>query len=125
MPGEDGGCEVAFVLGGGGVLGAHEVGMLRALAERAIEPDVILGTSVGAINGAFFAAQPNDEGVTRLRELWSDSGFGDVSAGLLVRRITTLARTGTHLQSLDEARQRLSDALPVHRVEDLQIPFQC
>ena len=37
--------EVAFVLGGGGVLGAHEVGMLQALAESAIEPDVILGTS--------------------------------------------------------------------------------
>src|SRR5437588_199489 len=63
MPGEDGGCEVAFVLGGGGVLGAHEVGMLRALAETGIEPDLVLGTSVGAINGAFFAAEPSADGV--------------------------------------------------------------
>ena len=50
--------ENAFVLGGGGVLGAHEVGMLRALSEAGIVPDVVVGTSVGAINGAFVAADP-------------------------------------------------------------------
>ena len=50
--------ETAFVLGGGGVLGAHEVGMLRALSEAGIAPDVVVGTSVGAINGAFVAADP-------------------------------------------------------------------
>ncbi len=47
-------------------MGAHEVGMLRALAESSIEPDLILGTSVGAINGALFAADPTVEGVGRL-----------------------------------------------------------
>src|SRR5579884_3314582 len=117
--------DVAFVLGGGGILGAHEVGMLRALADAGIEPDLILGTSVGAINGAVFAAEPNAEGVARLRELWSDSSFSDLSAGVLLRRITTLARSGTHLQSLEEARARLAAALPVERVEDLAVPFQC
>jgi NTE family protein len=117
--------EIAFVLGGGGVLGAHEVGMLRALAESSIEPDIILGTSVGAINGAFFAAQPNAIGVDRLTQLWTDSNLSEVSAGLLLRRITTLARSGTHLQSLDEARGRLAAALPVQRVEQLEVPFQC
>ena len=50
--------KTAFVLGGGGVLGAHEVGMLRALSEAGIRPDVVVGTSVGAINGAFVAADP-------------------------------------------------------------------
>ena len=44
--------KIAFVLGGGGVLGAHEVGMLQALSEAGIRPDIIVGTSVGAINGA-------------------------------------------------------------------------
>ena len=39
--------EVAFVLGGGGVLGAHEVGMLQALAQAGVRPDLVLGTSVG------------------------------------------------------------------------------
>ena len=48
----------AFVLGGGGVLGAVEVGMLRALLERDIAPDLVLGTSVGALNGAAGRARP-------------------------------------------------------------------
>jgi NTE family protein len=117
--------EIAFVLGGGGILGAHEVGMLRALAESSIEPDVILGTSIGAINGAMFAGDPTVEGVRRIGQLWGDSNVAGVSAGALLRRVTTLARTGTHLQSLEEARLRLSDALPVQRVEQLGVPFQC
>ena len=47
----------AFVLGGGGVLGAAEVGMLRALFEVEITPDLVLGTSVGALNGAMVARE--------------------------------------------------------------------
>jgi NTE family protein len=117
--------EVAFVLGGGGVLGAHEVGMLGALAERSIKPDIVLGTSIGAINGAMFAADPSVEGVERLGRLWDDSNLAGVSAGALLRGVTTLARTGTHLQSLEEVRRRLADAFPVERVEELELPFQC
>ena len=61
--------KTAFVLGGGGVLGAHEVGMLRALSEAGIAPDVVVGTSVGAINGAFVAADPVGA-AARLGQLW-------------------------------------------------------
>jgi len=118
-------CETAFVLGGGGILGAHEVGMLQALAERGISPDLVLGTSIGAVNGALFAADPTIEGVQRLSRLWQESDLSEVSAGVLLRRLTTLARTGTHLQSLAAARERLVQALPVRRVEDLEVPFQC
>jgi NTE family protein len=50
--------ETAFVLSGGAALGAIQVGMLRALYEREIEPDLIVGTSVGAVNGAFIASRP-------------------------------------------------------------------
>jgi NTE family protein len=117
--------ELAFVLGGGGVLGAHEVGMLRALAERGVRPDVVLGTSVGAINGAFFAADPTPAGVERLSELWRESSWSERSAGARVRRLTTLARSGTHLESLEEMRERLVSFLRVGRVEDLHVPFQC
>jgi NTE family protein len=117
--------KVAVVLGGGGILGAHEVGMLRALAERDVRPDLVLGTSIGAINGAFFAADPTLAGVERLSALWVGSGVAEVSAGSVMRRITTLARTGTHVEPLDQARGRLIEALPVHRVEDLQVQFQC
>jgi NTE family protein len=117
--------EVAFVLGGGGILGAHEVGMLRALAESGIRPDLVLGTSVGAINGALFASEPTNEGVERLSRLWRDTDLSEVSAGGLLRSVTTLARSGTHIQSFREARERLVRALPVQRVEELPVPFQC
>ena len=117
--------EVAFVLGGGGILGAHEVGMLQALAERSIVPDVVLGTSVGAINGALFASDPTLAGVERLSRLWVQARLGEVTAGTLLRRVSTLARTGTHLQSLSDVRQQLAQSVPVPRIEQLQIPFQC
>jgi NTE family protein len=99
--------------------------MLRALAECSIKPDVVLGTSVGAINGAFFAGDPTAAGVERLSGLWRDLNSSELSAGTMLRRVTTLARSGTHLQSLDEVRERLIEILPVQRVEELAIPFQC
>jgi NTE family protein len=117
--------KVAFVLGGGGVLGAHEVGMLRALAERGIVPDAVLGTSIGAVNGAVFAADPTPTGVQQLTRLWLESNLADVTVGGLLRRAGTLARSGTHVQSLGEVRDRLERALPVKRIEDLALPFQC
>jgi len=125
MPAHSPDGQLAFVLGGGGVLGAHEVGMLRALAERDIVPDMVLGTSIGAVNGAFFAADPTRAGVERLTELWRDSGWAERSTGTTLRRLSTLARSGTHLQSLDDMRERLAAMLPVRRVEDLRVPFQC
>lgn len=125
MDGNSSGHKIAFVLGGGGILGAHEVGMLRALADRGVAPDLILGTSVGAINGALFAADPTLAGVDRLQQLWNGSDLSELTAGAVVRRISTLARSGTHLESLDAARARLARALPVARIEDLAVPFQC
>ena len=59
----------AFVLGGGGILGAVEVGMLRALFERGITPDLVLGTSVGAVNGALVAREPRLPVIDRLTRL--------------------------------------------------------
>ena len=119
----DGG--VMFVLGGGGgPLGAHEVGMLGALLERGIVPDVVLGTSIGAINGAAICAEPSVAGVQRLTRLWSALDRGDVFAGSLLRRATTLARTRTHLHANEPLRALLTNALPP-TFEDLAVPFQC
>src|ERR1700749_1823752 len=116
--------ELAFVLGGGGVLGAHEVGMLRALADRSITPDVILGTSIGAVNGAFFAADPTTSGVERLIELWLEVNRAGRDQGANLRRLATLARSGTHLESFEKLHRLLLDVLPVERVEQLAVPFQ-
>jgi NTE family protein len=61
----------AFVLCGGGNLGATQVGMLQGLLETGIEPDLIVGSSVGALNGAFLAGKPTMDRVEALTELWS------------------------------------------------------
>ncbi len=116
---------VAFVLGGGGVLGAHEVGMLRALSECEISPGLVLGTSIGAVNGALFAADPTAEGVERISRLWQETDLAEISASNVLRRVSTLVRSGTHLESLEAFRARLVEALPCRRVEDLVVPFQC
>ena len=117
--------EIAFVLGGGGVLGAHEVGMLQALAESGIAPDLVLGTSIGAVNGSLFAADPTVAGVARLSRLWRESDLVEITASNVLRRIGTLARSGTHVASFGTAREQLMAALPVERVEDLAVRFQC
>src|SRR5258708_8663559 len=68
----------AFVLAGGGSLGAVEVGMLQALVERGIAPDLVVGASVGAINGAYFAGRPDCAGVESLGAIWRSLRRGDV-----------------------------------------------
>jgi NTE family protein len=115
----------AFVLGGGGQLGASEVGMLRALLERGIRPGLVVGTSVGAINGAAVASEPSLEMVARLQGAWSDIERSDVFAGSLFNRIATLARTGTHLHGNDALRATLTEALPIALIEDLPVRFEC
>src|SRR5215217_1915075 len=116
--------DTAFVLGGGGQLGAHEVGMLRALLERGVRPDLVLGTSIGAINGAAVAADPSLAAVDRLSGTWSAIERDDVFGGSLFGRLGTLARTRTHLHDNAGLRARLADSLPA-RIEDLVVPFQC
>ena len=114
------------MLGGGGVLGAGEVGMLRALLEAGITPDLVVGTSVGALNGAFLAADPTVEATVRLAALWHElSASGGVFSGSLVSQAATAARSRTHLHRRGPLRQLLADHLPVERIEDLAVPFQC
>src|SRR6478752_812416 len=69
----------AFVLSGGASLGAVQVGMLHALYERDIVPELIVGTSVGAVNGAFIASRPQSvETVTALAEIWRGLRRGQI-----------------------------------------------
>ena len=61
---------VGYVLGGGGSLGAVQVGMLQALSEHAVAPDIVAGTSVGSLNGAVVALDPASA-ANRLSHLWA------------------------------------------------------
>jgi NTE family protein len=115
----------AFVLGGGGVLGAAEVGMLRALFEHGIRPDLVVGTSVGAINGALVAADPTPGGVERLRGLWEQLTSQGVFGGSMLSRVGTLVRTRTHLHPREPLRELLTAHLPVRTFAELTVPFQC
>jgi len=117
--------KTAFVLGGGGHLGAHEVGMLRALLERGIVPDLVVGTSIGAINGAAVAAEPTLAAAERLGAMWTSFERNDVFGGSVLGRLGRLARTGTHLHDNEGLRRLLAESLPVQRFEELPIAFEC
>src|SRR5687768_18533164 len=62
--------QVVLVLQGGGALGAYQAGVYQALHEAGIEPDWVIGTSIGAINGALIAGNTAEARVDRLREFW-------------------------------------------------------
>jgi NTE family protein len=118
--------KVAFVLGGGGMLGSAEVGMLRSLLERGISPDLIVGSSVGALNGVFVAAEPTVDGVESLSEIWLGLTKREIFGGSLVSQIGTLARHGTYLHSNDPLRKLLADGLGTKAsFQDLSVAFQC
>src|SRR6266545_2278093 len=62
--------QVVLVLQGGGALGAYQVGVYTALHEAGIEPDWVIGTSIGAINAALIAGNAPQNRLSRLREFW-------------------------------------------------------
>jgi NTE family protein len=118
--------KTAFVLGGGGLLGAVEVGMLRALLEAGIEPDLVLGTSVGALNGALVAAHPGPDVTHRLEALWESAAAGkEVYGDGVLRQASRAVRTKTHLHSSEPLRRRLREELGELTFAELKIPFQC
>lgn len=115
----------AFVLGGGGYLGAYEVGMLSALLGRGIRPDLVVGTSVGAVNGVLVAAEPTLAAVDRLRTVWAGLGSAGVFSGGLLGRARTAVRSRTHLHSNAPLRELLASDLGGRSIEELAVPFQC
>jgi NTE family protein len=114
----------AFVLGGGGDLGAGEVGMLRALLERGIVPDVILGTSIGALNGAAVAAEPTVAMAERLEATWRRLSQERIFDSPL-RAAGTLIRERTHLQSNAPLRRVIRELIDARTFGELAVPFQC
>jgi NTE family protein len=116
---------VAFVLGGGGVLGAVEVGMLRALFRAGYRPDLVVGTSVGAINGALVAADPDERVTDRLVRVWASREASEVYGDSLGRQLRRFAAR-THLHSPRPLRRLLERELgPARTFAELAVPFQC
>jgi len=87
---------VGYVLGGGWSLGAVQVGMLQALSEHDIAPDIVTGTSVGSLNGAVVALDPASA-ANRLSHLWARITRDQVFPGGLLAQVRTLQHSRTHL----------------------------
>jgi NTE family protein len=115
---------IAFVLGGGGHNGAVEVGMLQALIAKGITPDLVVGTSVGALNGAAIAAAPTAETVAQLRETWLGLNGEALFGGSILSGAAHFVRTRTHLHSNRPLRTLIQKMLPA-TFEELAVPFHC
>jgi NTE family protein len=85
------------VLSGGANQGIAQVGMLRALLERGIVPDVVIGTSAGALNGAAIAGAPTLEKVDHLEKVWVSLDGDDVFPGGTLQRAWNILRRDDHL----------------------------
>lgn len=120
------GPRTAYVLSGGGNLGAVQVGMLRALAEHEIVPDVVLGCSVGAMNGAAYSRAPTRAGVRRLEAHWIGVGSPQLMPSSRIPSAVQLLRKGSSLHGNDGLRQSLEEILGDDRhFEDLSLRFEC
>jgi NTE family protein len=113
---------VAFVLGGGASYGAVQVGMLQALSEVGVAPDLVVGTSIGSINGALLA-QEGRSAVNRLTHLWLEVTHEMVFPGRSVDRVRTWHQHRTYLVPSDGVRALLERWVSVERIEDLPLPF--
>lgn len=112
----------AFVLSGGAALGAVQVGMLQALHDRGVNADLVVGTSVGAVNAAWFAGDPGGVRLDELEMLWRSLRRGHVFpagstalAGLLGRRVGLIDQR--------PLRQFLTKHIPFGKIEDADLPL--
>jgi len=117
--------KTAFVLSGGAAMGALQVGMLRALIERRILPDLILGCSVGALNGVVLAGGPSLATVGRMQDVWMDLIDREIVPTGLLPSPVQLVRKGESISSNEGLRSLLDEVVPEATFEDLQVPFAC
>jgi len=113
---------IAFVLAGGGSLAAAHVGMLRALTESGVQPDLVVGTSAGAINAFCFANTPTEEGLDRLQGLWTGLRRKDVFPLNAKDIVAGLAGLRDGFVSSDRLRAFLTAQIGDEQLEDTKIP---
>ncbi len=111
----------AFVLAGGGSFGAIQAGMLRALVAHGVQADFVVGSSVGALNGAYFCGDPTPAGVARLEDIWRGVKRSDVFP-LTLRRLAGVFFESDSLVDSDALRRLIEQHLPYRQLEDAHIP---
>lgn len=114
---------IAFVLSGGANLGSVQAGMLTALLESGIRPDLIVGTSIGAANAAYVAGDPSVERAQDLCRVWRSVRPKDVFPIQPLRAIRSIAK-GAALFSPDPLWRLIADKLDYDKIEDSTIPLR-
>ena len=113
----------AFVLSGGGSLGSVQVGMIQALLEHGVRPDFIVGSSVGALNGAWLAGDATVDGAHELGEVWKELRRSDVFPTGLLGGLAGFLGFEDHLVSSRGIRRLLRRHLRFSRLEDAPVPL--
>jgi len=119
---QDDTAKTAFVFAGGGSFGAIQVGMMHALAANGVTADMVVGSSVGAINGAYYAGAPTLKGVLELETIWRGLRRNDVFP-ITWRTILGFIRRRDFLIPHDGIRKLIDDHLPYRNLEDAQLPI--
>ena len=113
----------AFVLSGGGSLGAVQVGMLQALTERGETPDLLVGTSAGALNAAYVAGHGTSRtSLDTLADLWAGLRRRDVFPPSPGRHLLALTGARESMFSSEGLRRFIAKHLPYRLLKDAQIP---
>ncbi len=114
--------KTAFVFAGGGSFGAVQVGMMHSLASHGITADMVVGSSVGALNGAFYAGDPTPAGVEHLAEIWRGLQRRDVFP-LTFRALLSFLWRRDFLIPHDGIRKLVDDHVPYRNLEDAKLPI--
>ena len=113
--------KTAFIFAGGGSFGAIQVGMLHALAAHGISADAVFGSSVGALNCAYYAGMPTIEGIKQLEAIWRGLHRRDVFQ-VTWRTVLGFVRRRDFLATSDGLRQLIDRHLPYRNLEEAKIP---
>jgi NTE family protein len=116
-----GSAKTAFVFAGGGSYGAIQVGMMHSLAARGISADMVVGSSVGALNGAYYAGDPTLKGVLQLETIWRGLTRHDVFP-VTWRTLLGFLRRRDFLIPHDGIQKLIDDHLPYRNLQDAELP---
>ncbi len=115
--------QTAFVFSGGASLGAIELGALKALVEKGIQADMVLGTSVGSLNGAMYAYKPTSEGVAFMEEIWLNIKVWNVFTPSPITPVVNFTTAGQYLISPKNLRKLIMKYIPFTRIEETKLPL--